>query len=70
MSTVASALSIAGSRTSGAPVRTQNGKCRKFIKKISKIQYINCTSILAKRMTLSHRTACDDHMCKLRRILL
>lgn len=26
MSTVASALSIAGSRTSGAPVRTQNGK--------------------------------------------
>lgn len=26
MSTVASALSIAGSRSSGAPVRTQNGK--------------------------------------------
>lgn len=26
MSTVASALSIAGSRSAGAPVRTQNGK--------------------------------------------
>lgn len=26
MSTVASALSLAGTRTSGAPVRTQNGK--------------------------------------------
>lgn len=26
MSTVASALSIAGTRTSGAPIRTQNGK--------------------------------------------
>lgn len=28
MSAVASALSIAGSRTTGAPVRTQNGKNR------------------------------------------
>lgn len=26
MSTVATALSVAGTRTSGAPVRTQNGK--------------------------------------------
>lgn len=32
MSTVASALSIAGSRSFGAPVRTQNGK--KFMNKL------------------------------------
>lgn len=39
MSTVASALSIAGSRTSGAPVRTQNGLY--FIQNLNTIEQMS-----------------------------
>lgn len=59
MSTVASTLSIAGSRTSGAPVRTQNGK--KFIKKLQTIAQMSANRMAFMALNISHQLHAVKH---------